>query len=201
MFVPSLCSRRNSAHTNTNTQTHAHTQIHTTQKRTFLSMKTQCSRIILTSKFERSSSSLCECVNIALVLKLSEITCQPILSLLCNIRVPIIYWHWHLGVLVYNCYGKPISLPIWAFFFLKSCILMLPFQANFLLNKCFGETESISSCRSPSKKCGCKSNSTKSTQQQPTTNIFLICYPRNEKLNSHTILNSDALSTDDALSR
>merc|ERR1719264_1554637 len=71
MFAPSLCNRRNSTNTNTNTQTHAHTQIHTTQKRTFLSMKTQCSRIILTSKFERSSS-LCECVNIALVLKLSE---------------------------------------------------------------------------------------------------------------------------------
>jgi hypothetical protein len=68
---------------------------------------------------------------------------------------------------------------------------MLPFQANFLLNKCFMETESISI----------------STQQhtthnnQLTTNIFLFCYPWNEKANSHTILNSDALSTDDALSR
>merc|ERR550519_1047113 len=117
MFAPSLCNRRNSAHTNTNTQ--IHTKIHTTQKRTFLSMKTQCCRIILTSKFERSSSSLCECVNIALVLKLSEITCQPILSLLCNIRVHIIYWHWHLGVLVYNCYGKLLVSQFELFSFLK----------------------------------------------------------------------------------
>jgi len=41
----------------------------------------------------------------------------------------------------------------------------------------------------------------KAHNNQPTTNIFLICYPWNEKVNSHTILNSDALSTDDALSR